>query len=83
MPLRRAPTSSIDMCQLAVCGNHNLQLSYAELEAVSATAYFCVITTWTGAAEGVHQVSVTTRFDMCHSLAPEPKTNITDCLGII
>ena len=38
---------------------------------------------WTGAAAGVHQVSVTTRFDMCHSLAPEPKTNITECLGII
>ena len=37
--------SSIDMCQLAVCGNHNLQLSYGELEAVSATAYFCVIAT--------------------------------------
>ena len=38
---------------------------------------------WTGAAARAHQVSVTTRFDMCHSLASEPKINITDCLGII
>ena len=43
LPLRRAPTSSIDMCQSAVCGNHHLQLSYGALEDVSATAYLCVI----------------------------------------